>query len=86
MLPLGLVIFGSYVVLLLRFGVLSAIVGAFTADMLLGPPLDRWGAGPAPRPWWSSRCSLSSPSRLPDRALGRAGPATRRESASSRPS
>ncbi len=36
--PLGLFIFGTYVVLLLRFGVLSAIVGAYTLDLLLGPP------------------------------------------------
>jgi hypothetical protein len=39
MLPLGLVIYVSYAVLLLRFGVLSAIAGAFTADILLGLPL-----------------------------------------------
>jgi hypothetical protein len=39
MLPLGLVIYGSYAVLLLKFGALSAIAGAFTADMLLGMPL-----------------------------------------------
>jgi serine/threonine-protein kinase len=36
--PLGLIVFGTYVVLLLRFGVLSAIVGAYTLDLLLGPP------------------------------------------------
>jgi hypothetical protein len=48
MLPLGLAIFGSYVVLLLRFGVLSAIVGAYTVDLLVGPPqsieIGRWTA------------------------------------------
>jgi hypothetical protein len=38
-LPLGLVAYASYAVLLLRFGVLSAIAGAFTADILLGMPL-----------------------------------------------
>jgi serine/threonine-protein kinase len=36
--PLGLIVFGTYVVLLLRFGVLSAIVGVYTVDLLLGPP------------------------------------------------
>ncbi|HYN01932.1 MAG TPA: serine/threonine-protein kinase [Vicinamibacteria bacterium] len=39
MLPLGLVIYVSYAVLLLRFGVLSAIAGAFTVDILVGMPL-----------------------------------------------
>ena len=39
MLPIGLVIYGSYALLLLKFGVLSAIAGAFTADMLVGMPL-----------------------------------------------
>jgi hypothetical protein len=38
-LPLGLLFYVSYVVLLLRFGVLSAIAGAFTADILIGMPL-----------------------------------------------
>jgi serine/threonine-protein kinase len=38
MAPLALIIFGTYVVLLLRFGVLSAIVGTYTVDLLLGPP------------------------------------------------
>lgn len=36
--PLALIVFGTYVVLLLRVGVLSAIVGAYTVDLLLGPP------------------------------------------------
>ncbi len=38
MVPLGLIIFGTYVVLLLRFGVLSAIVGVYTLNLLIGPP------------------------------------------------
>jgi serine/threonine-protein kinase len=38
MAPLGLVIFGSYVVLMLRFGVLAAIAGVFTLNLLFGPP------------------------------------------------
>ena len=46
MLPLGLGIYVSYAVLLLRFGVLSAIAGAFTVDVLVGmplfPDLGRW--------------------------------------------
>jgi hypothetical protein len=46
MLPIGLVIYVSYAVLLLRFGVLSAIAGAFVADILMGmplfPDLGRW--------------------------------------------
>jgi hypothetical protein len=50
MLPLGLVIYVSYAVLLLRFGVLSAIAGAFTVDTLVAlpllPDLGRWtGSG-----------------------------------------
>jgi serine/threonine-protein kinase len=36
--PLGCVIFGTYVTLLLRFGVLSGIVGVCTVNLLLGPP------------------------------------------------
>jgi serine/threonine-protein kinase len=48
MLPLGLAISSSYVVLLLRFGVLSAIVGGYTVDLLVGPPqsveIGRWTA------------------------------------------
>ncbi len=39
MLPLGILFYVSYAVLLLRFGVLSAIAGAFTADLLIGMPL-----------------------------------------------
>jgi hypothetical protein len=39
MLPLALVSYGCYAVLLLRFGVLSAIAGVFTADILVGMPL-----------------------------------------------
>jgi len=39
MVPLALLLYVSYVVLLLRFGVLSAIAGAFTADILIGMPL-----------------------------------------------
>ena len=39
MLPLALVFYASYAVLLLRFGVLSAIAGVFTADILIGMPL-----------------------------------------------
>jgi hypothetical protein len=46
MLPLGLGIYVSYAVLLLRFGVLSAIAGAFTVDVLVAmplfPDLGRW--------------------------------------------
>jgi hypothetical protein len=46
MLPLALVFYASYAVLLLRFGVLSAIAGVFTADILIGMPLlpepERW--------------------------------------------
>jgi hypothetical protein len=45
-LSVGLGFYASYAVLLLRFGVLSAIAGAFTADILLGmpllPDLGRW--------------------------------------------
>jgi serine/threonine-protein kinase len=47
--PLGLLLYGSYVFLLLRFGVLSAIAAQFTGDLLLAPPhsldLDRWTGG-----------------------------------------
>jgi hypothetical protein len=39
MLPLGIVVYVAYAVLLLRFGVLSAIAGVFTLDVLLGMPL-----------------------------------------------
>jgi len=39
MLPLGLLMYVSYAVLLLRFGVLSAIAGAFTVTVLVGMPL-----------------------------------------------
>jgi hypothetical protein len=46
--PVGLVVFGTYLGLLLRFGVLSAIVGGLTVDLLLDLPqsveLDRWTA------------------------------------------
>jgi hypothetical protein len=34
----GVVLYGSYAFMLLRFGVLAAITGAFTADLLGGPP------------------------------------------------
>ena len=48
MLPLGLVIFTTYLGLLLRFGVLSAIAGVYTANVLLLLPesveVDRWTA------------------------------------------
>jgi hypothetical protein len=39
LLPLGLLLYTSYAVLLLRFGVLSAIAGTFTSDILIGMPL-----------------------------------------------
>jgi Protein kinase domain/zinc-ribbon domain len=39
MLPLGIVVYVAYTVLLLRFGVLSAIAGLFTVDILVGMPL-----------------------------------------------
>jgi hypothetical protein len=45
---LGLLIFGTYVLLLLRFGVLSASVGVYTVNLLGGMPqsleIDRWTA------------------------------------------
>jgi hypothetical protein len=45
----GIVLYGSYVAVLLRFGVLAAIVAAYTADILAGPPhsleIDRWVGG-----------------------------------------
>ena len=34
----GVLLYGSYVFMLLRFGVLAAITGAFSADLLGGPP------------------------------------------------
>jgi hypothetical protein len=36
--PFGLILFGSYMGLLLRFGLLSAIAGIYTLDLLLGCP------------------------------------------------
>jgi len=39
MLPLAIVVYVAYAVLLLRFGVLSAIAGVFTLDILVGMPL-----------------------------------------------
>jgi hypothetical protein len=48
-LPLGAAFYGSFAVLLLRFGVLSAIAGAFTADILVAMPLL-----PAPGHWTGS--------------------------------
>jgi hypothetical protein len=48
-LPLVAVSFAAYAVLLLRFGVLSAIAGVFTTDLLLGMPLL-----PAPGHWTGS--------------------------------
>ncbi len=51
-LPLGLLVFGSYVALLLRFGVLAASVGLFTLDLLQQPTqswaLGSWTAGATP--------------------------------------
>jgi hypothetical protein len=42
--PLSLLIYGTYVTLLLRVGVLAAIAGPFTANLLLGPP-HTWALG-----------------------------------------
>jgi len=36
--PVGLILFGTYVGLLLRFGVLSAIAGVYTLNLLLACP------------------------------------------------
>jgi hypothetical protein len=50
--PLGVVVYGSYAFILLRFGVLSAIAGAFTVDLALGIPLftdlGRWTGSATP--------------------------------------
>jgi hypothetical protein len=43
-LPIGLLVFGSYVALLLRFGVLAASIGLFTID-LLQQPVHSWAVG-----------------------------------------
>jgi hypothetical protein len=43
-LPLGLLIFSSYIALMLRFGVLAAIAGPFTVNLLLAPP-QTWALG-----------------------------------------
>jgi hypothetical protein len=39
MMPIAVVVWGSFVAAMLRFGVLAAIVAVFTANMLLVPPL-----------------------------------------------
>ena len=54
--PLGLLIFGSYVVLLLRFGVLAAIAGPFTVNVLSAPP-QTWALGG----WTGSATALVAP-------------------------
>jgi len=50
LLPLNLLIMGSYTWLLLRFGLLSAIVGAYVVDLLMNFPLSTelgsWKGGP----------------------------------------
>ena len=55
-LPLGLLIYGTYVGLLLRFGVLAAIAGPFTANVLLGLP-QSWALGA----WTGSATALVAP-------------------------
>ncbi len=56
MLPLGIVVYVAYTVLLLRFGVLSAIAGLFTLNLLVGMPLL-----PDPGNWTGSAAVLVLP-------------------------
>ena len=72
MLPLAVVAWGAFIVLMLRFGVLAAITAVWTANMLLGPALVY-----APGSWTGIERLRGAPAdargrraRLPQRAPG----------------